>query len=164
VIGGGSNLLFKSDFKGTINAVNDKHAAQQVKESKWPEKDLYKARMAYDGGYYDRALGLLERYRTMHQSTWKTDEEFHYRLARIYHAKNQWNTAIASYEKTIELSEMKKGYFGPNSALNLGYIYTALDQKEKARVYFNTVFSYKNYGYKSSLDTQASLALKLLDN
>ena len=119
--------------------------------------------MAFDGGYYEYALVLLENYKTSHMLAWDTNEEYHYRLARIHHAEKQLTEAISAYHRTIELSEMKGSYFGPNSALNLGYIYADSGQTNKARKYFNKVLLYKGYGYKSSLDTQSKVALQVLE-
>lgn len=153
-----------SEIKGKSIMAPDHYAEKQIKSHNWPDKELYKARMAFDGGYYEKAIRYLENHRVSSSDSPDVELEYHYRMARIFHAQEKYQEAIEEYKETVRLSDDIPGYFAPNSTLNLGYIYEIRGNRVKAREYFNKVLDYKRYEYKINLDTQAKVALQLLDN
>ena len=123
------------------------------------QKSLLKARLAFDGGYLDEALQILKPLTEANFSNPKDRAEFSYRRGRVYQKRNDFEPSIACYERAIALSAAENYYFGATSALQLGYIYQAKDQKPKAAVYFRQALTYPKHEYKNSTDNKARAAL-----
>lgn len=127
-----------------------------------PHKSLVKIRLAFDAGYYDKAL---EEAKNLTESTFiqaKDKADYNYRVARLYHKTEQTEKAIAHYERAIALTDKFKDaqwHFGASSALQSGYIYQEKNQKLKAKTYFEKAISYKRHEYKTSIDNKARAAL-----
>ncbi|MEA5425801.1 tetratricopeptide repeat protein [Arcicella lustrica] len=126
------------------------------------QKVLMKARLACDGGFYDKALMILEKYSESNFEQIQDRMEFNYRKGRIFQLSNNILQAIPFYERAIVLSAQQIVSFGASSALQLGYIYQAKGEKLKAKSYFEKAISYKKHEYKNSIDNKAKAALNEL--
>jgi tetratricopeptide (TPR) repeat protein len=124
-----------------------------------PQIDLMKARLAFDGGYYDNALEFLNSYSENSFDQASDRAEFNYRKGRIFQKINNFPNAITSFERAITLSENQNWSFGASSALQLGYIFQTKKEKMKAKNYFEKAISYKKHEYKNSIDNKAKAAL-----
>lgn len=118
-----------------------------------------KARLAFDGGYYDKALELLSSYSENSFDQASNRAEFNYRKGRIFQKLNNLQNAIAYFERAIILSENQNWSFGASSALQLGYIYQSKNEKMKSKLNFEKAISYKKHEYKNSVDNKAKAAL-----
>ena len=127
-----------------------------------PQKVLMKARLAFDGGYYDDALSLINAYSENSFEGTSDRAEWNYRKGRIYQKLNNFPQAITSFERAIVLSENQNYSFGASSALQLGYIFQARNEKQKAKKYFEKAISFKKHEYKNSVDNKAKAALNQL--
>ncbi|RIJ41594.1 tetratricopeptide repeat protein [Pontibacter oryzae] len=146
---------------GIEETEEDKYAAQYAEKSKQIKGlPFMRARLYYDGGYYQKALKELNQYQLPNAAAKATQAEYYYRKARIYHALDSVQIALPLYKQTIHLCQGTTLYFAPNAALQLGYIYLALKQPEPAKSYFNQARSYKGHAYKNSIDAKAKLALQ----
>jgi tetratricopeptide (TPR) repeat protein len=158
--------LNKIPVVGSTIAESDK-AAQKFyetynKTNTLPHKSLIKIRLAFDAGYYDKALDEAENLSENTFTQAKDKADYNYRIARIYHKTDQPGKAIAYYERAIILSDKYKEaqwHFGASAALQLGYIYQEKNQKLKAKEYFGKAISYKPHEYKTSIDNKARAAL-----
>jgi predicted negative regulator of RcsB-dependent stress response len=111
---------------------------------------LMKARLAFDGGYYEKALEFLNPYTENSFDNPSDRAEFNYRKGRIFQKTNNLPNA---------LSLTQNWSFGASSALQLGYIFQAKNEKMKAKNYFEKAISYKKHEYKNSVDNKAKAAL-----
>ena len=127
------------------------------------QKVLMKARLAFDGGFLDDALGHLNGYNEARFPTISEKAEFNYRLGRIQQGKNDFADAILLFDRAITLSESDQLSFGATSALQLGYIYQQKKDTNKARQYFQKALSYRRHEYKNSIDNKAKAALNRSD-
>lgn len=158
--------LAKIPTVGSTVAESDK-AAQKFYESynktnTLPHKSLIKIRLAFDAGYYDKALDEAENLSENTFTLPKDKADYNYRVARIYHKTEQSDKAIAYYERAITLTDKNKDsqwHFGASAALQLGYIYQERNQKLRAKTYFEKAISYKRHEYKTSIDNKARAAL-----
>jgi hypothetical protein len=103
--------------------------------------DLLKARLLFDGGYFNQAqIAILKAEKN---STSRKDEktEIYYRKARIYHALQDNEQAITYYLKTIELGRESDRYFAANAALQLGVVYEEKGYLETSKAYFYDVLN-----------------------
>ncbi|MCS6824683.1 MAG: hypothetical protein NZ529_10340 [Cytophagaceae bacterium] len=138
---------------------SDKYAQRMAKNRELPEKTLTKIRLYTDGGFFEKAYELEKNISVSTFQTKKNKLEYYYRMARLYHKSGRIQSAETYYMKTIELTTDESYYFAPNSALQLGYIYFALNETEKAKLYFRKALAYKNYEYKNSIDNKAKAML-----
>jgi Tetratricopeptide repeat len=127
-----------------------------------PQKVLMKARLAFDGGYYDYALDLINTYSENSFDNIYDRAEWNYRKGRIYQKLNTLILAIPSFERAIALSENQNYSFGASAALQLGYIFQGRNEKQKAKNYFEKAISFKKHEYKNSVDNKAKAALNQL--
>ncbi len=142
----------------------DKQAEREASEGDMPNSTLLKARLLFDGGYYERALKELTKSKRNFLKTAKDTLENTYRIGRIYHEWGKTSEAIPYYEKTIENGAESEYYYAANSALNLGLIYEDAGNYEKAKYYYKRATSMKNKEYKNSIDQKAKAGLNRIEN
>ncbi len=129
----------------------------------YPNIQLVKARLLFDGGYYNKSEGILNTMNPFVLPGRFQRIEYEYRNARIAHELKNWAKAIKYYGNTIDHAQKMDTYLAPNACLQLGLIYMQLNYKENARIYLNKVSTYKNYDYKSSIQQKAKAALLQLE-
>lgn len=138
----------------------DRQAQAEAIKNQLPNIKLLKARLLFDGGYYENALNLL-------QSETKSDDlpllrdsiEFVYRKARIYHELGQSQAATESYLMVLEKGSNLPDYYAGNSALQLGLIYENSGDYPKARFYFQLCLNLKFTEYRTSIQQKARVGL-----
>lgn len=133
--------------------------AGQVKEE---QKVLFVARYATDGGYLGEANEALEKYTEVSFVETGNKAEFNYRRGRILQRMGQETQSLPYYERSIQLAQNTNLYFGPSSALQMGYIYKLQSNKKQAIASFRKAMSYKKHEYKNSIDNKARAALSEL--
>ena len=137
----------------------DKQAQIEAEKQHLPHISLLRMRLLFDGGYYNEALktanGLNHKNLAAAQLT-----EFKYRRGRIFQLQKRNDEALSDYEHAIASGSELPEYFAAAAALQSGYIYLALGNKDKAKRYFELVSLCKNEEYKDSLRQKAKAALK----
>jgi tetratricopeptide (TPR) repeat protein len=118
-----------------------------------------RARLYFDGGYYDRALAELKDRQDSNFKLLRDRIEFNYRLGRIYDLMTKYNDAIVYYQRAINLGSGTSYYFASNAALSMGIIYEYIKDYNQAANYYNQAIAMKNHEYKKSVDTQAKQGL-----
>jgi hypothetical protein len=148
--------------KGIATLEEDKQALREAEENiLWPE-DVLKARLLFDGKYYDLALKTIKAINDKKLTHIRFRLELIYRKARIYHEKGNLEEAISLYKNTIEQGSKQAYYYAAYSALQIGFIYEQQNKFELAKAYFNQAkndFS-TNKEYTSSIEQKAKAGLK----
>ncbi len=149
------------------------HAPEQSKKSipsasqgdvnRFPETNLLKARLLFDGGYYTQAEEILKKQLLNSLKTPNEKAEYCYLFARVYHENNQILKAIDFYNKAIIESKPINSYYAPISCLQLGYIYEKLNYTQLARSYYKKVLDYGNYLNKNTIQQRARAALSKME-
>jgi len=124
---------------------------------------LTRARLQLDGGYYRPALATLRGFRAGATTPLRDRLEAPYRYARAYQGLGRPDSTRLAYAQTLALSNQAGGnayYFGPQAALELGYLARAAGQRPQARAYFEQVLHSPKHEYKNSTDAKAKLALR----
>ncbi|MCV9389461.1 tetratricopeptide repeat protein [Reichenbachiella ulvae] len=152
----------KAQKSGQEFVAADKNAADYLSRDKYPNPELYKARLATDGGYFDIAHRTLKGIKQQSIKSEKEEVEYFYRYGRLYDKEGEKEEAIFHYLNAIKKSGDENWYFAPSACLYTGYIYESRGDYEKAAYYFNKVFSYNKYKYKDGLDYKAKAALLLI--
>jgi tetratricopeptide (TPR) repeat protein len=141
----------------------DKLALKEATSGVVPNVMLLKARLLFDGGYFNNALTILSNPHTMLSLITSKDKIEHtYRMARVYHEMNNVSDAIAFYKRTIDSCKDQEYYFGPNSALMLGMIYEKAGNLDDAVKYYEMVPKLHTDEYRNSLNIKAKAYLNHL--
>jgi len=156
--------LYYNSIKNNGVAVveEDKYAQKFIDNKDVLNKQLTKARLHADGGYYDQALQTLKSFKVTPQMPAKDKIELYYRKARIFQGLGKEDSAITFYKQTINFSGTLPYYFAPNAALQLGYLALERNDKISAKNYFKKALSYPKHEYKNSIDSKAKSALSTL--
>ncbi len=147
---------------GVTVVEEDKYAQKFIDNADVLNKQLTKARLHADGGYYSLAMQALKHFKPSNKTTAKDKIELNYRKARIFQGLGDLDSAITYYKETIEISGDLPYYFAPNAALQLGYLAMENGNKSAARNYFKKALSYPKHEYKNSIDSKAKIALSTL--
>jgi tetratricopeptide (TPR) repeat protein len=127
-----------------------------------PNKSLQKARFAFDGGYFEKAVNEIEAVDEKSMPLPKEKAEYFYRKGRIYHKINHSDKARTAYNQAIKLSENQEWGYGALSTLQFGYLYKEAGNKVEAKKYFERALAYKKHESKNSVDSKAKAALNEL--
>jgi predicted negative regulator of RcsB-dependent stress response len=153
------HFIGKVNKTGSTTVDADKQAQREAETNNMPNINLLKARLLFDGGYYEKAA--IQMKQLSEKSFTLTDDqtEYLYRLGRIYHAWNKPDTALMYYAKAIEKGKSLPRYFAANSAFESGELYEAKGDKEKAKYYYEMCLSFQDHEYKNGLDQKAKAGL-----
>ncbi len=137
----------------------DKQALNEASVVEYGNRVLLRARLLFDGGYYENAQKELAGLPLDSFPKYKDQLEVTYRLARIYQKTNQVEKAIDFYQKTIDNGSRSTFYFAANSALLLGIYYEEKNELDKAEAYFKKCLAMERHEYQNSLDQKAQAGL-----
>ncbi len=145
-------------LSGNNSLDEDKAATREAESKQVPLTLLLKARLLSDGGYYVKALNILE---TGDVKTLNFEDklEFYYRKARILDDMGQASKSIVFYEWVIKYGTKSNSYFAPNSCIKLGNYYEHIRDKKTAASYYQKALTFMNHEYKNSIDAQAKAGL-----
>lgn len=143
-------------------ADEDKAAMKEAREGVLPNATLLKARLLFDGGYYQQALGELAAHPLSDFPFLKDKLEFTYRFARIMDKTGNMEKAIEYYTLTLKNGANQPYYFAANSALLLGQLYEAKENRKKAIEYYKITLSLRSHEFQNSIDQKAKSGLNRL--
>jgi len=141
-----------------------KSAQKEFESGEIPNRILLKARLQFDGGFYQEALKTLIASKTGDLTTADEKLEFTYRLGRIHHELKNQKEAISYYRLTIKSGAESNRYFAANSSLMLGLIYESLEQKGAALKAFEACSEFNNSEYRNSINQKAKAGILRLTN
>jgi len=126
---------------------------------------LIKARLTFDGGYYEYSIDQI----VDKESEIATDDfnkvRYYYQLGRLYQDMNQFEEAVKWFQKVAATPFNNKEYFVPVSIFNMGLIYeNRLHNHEKALLYYSKCMDYRNYPYASTYRYKSELAVQRLES
>ena len=144
--------------KGGLVIGGDKMAMREAENGQIPNAILIKARLLFDGGYYDQAAAVLNNQSNTFLSG-KYRLEYLYRLGRIYQSSNQLEKAKKQYQLTIDEGANAPEYYACNAALQMGIINEQANNVEQARRYFEKCLDMRPDEYRSGLHQKAKAGL-----
>ena len=148
--------------KGAAIIGGDKNAEKEARTAAMPHPDLLRARLLYDGGYYDRAYRLLQPISANHFPVKRSRLEYTYRLGRIAHAQKKQKEALKYYQETIEQGREEAYYFACNAALQMGLLFEEQKDNRRAEIYYNMALDMRPDEYRNSLHQKAKAGLNRL--
>lgn len=139
----------------------DRLAYSEATSATIPNTCLLRARLLFDGGYYERAEQTLLNPGCRPDG--RRDEiEFPYRLGRIRHALNDHAAALTYYDLVISTGSAEQYYFAANAALQAGTICESQGRFEEAEAYYRKCLKMPNTEYRNSLGQKARAGLNRL--
>lgn len=148
--------------KGSTIVGEDKNAEKEAASSILPDPVLIKARLLFDGAYYQEAYNLVKDKSSSFFSDKGHQLEFIYRKARILHGLKRNEEAIEAYKETIKQGSNEAYFFACNAALQIGLIYEQDGQNVKAIEYFKECLKIRPDEYRTGLHHKAKAALERL--
>lgn len=148
--------------KGSIDGERDKQALREANDPP-PNIDLLKARLYYDGGYYSKALIILNNKEQNDLKLARDQLEYVYRLGRVFEKTGKYNEAIANYQKAINMGKATAYYYAANAALGTASIYELKKDYDKAATYYKLALGMKNHEYQSSTEYEAKQGLERIN-
>ncbi|MCK5856111.1 MAG: hypothetical protein KAG64_01400 [Bacteroidales bacterium] len=163
----GKNQQYQTTIKkclsfGNDNRDSDRQATKEAESGKVPNINLLKARLLFDGGYYQKASIAIEN-KAQYNNT-RDQLEHTYRLGRIYDEWGKLTKAIYYYKACIEAGQEMEYYFAANAALHLGYIYEKQGLKTKAKYLYERCLDMDFDEYQDGITQKAKAALERLEN
>jgi tetratricopeptide (TPR) repeat protein len=125
---------------------------------------LLRARLFFDGGYYQKSLAELSGRNISEFHRFRDQLEITYRLGRIMQMTGQTDKAIHNYEITIKNGSSSHWHFAANSSLMLGMIYEEKEQYSKAESYYKLCISLEFDQYKNSIDQKAQAGIDRINH
>jgi tetratricopeptide (TPR) repeat protein len=144
---------------GRTDIGGDKNALKEAKSGVAPEPNLLRARLYFDGGYFQKAFDYLKTKNEESFSNTSQKLEYSYRMGRILQMLKKNNEAIPYFDKTIQNGKNEKFYFACNAALQLGSIYEASSQKVKAREFYKYCLTLNPDDHADALHAKAKAGL-----
>lgn len=145
--------------KGYDTDEKDKQALKEANDTR-PDIGLLRARLYFDGGYYDKTLAELKDKKEGDLSLLRDKLLLSYYRGRAYEKLNKFNPAIENYQHVIDLGKASTYYYAANSALSIGGIYEYIKDYNMAANYYHQAINMKNHEYQSSIETQAKEGLE----
>lgn len=140
----------------------DKSALAEAKSGRRPHAALLRARLLFDGAYYEKAMEVLNGIEiALLQDDWYR-VEYYYRKARILDEMHRWSEAKEAYRHTIEIGSELPTYFSPNACIKLAHIYEREGDTAAAAEFYEKALGYNDHEYKNSIDAEAKAGLNRL--
>ena len=136
----------------------DRYAQAFFEEQNLPDKELLRIRLSFDGGNYDEAQKLIDHNQTRYPLGFKHKFITYYQ-ARLYQETARPFKAIRKFEKVYALPDQEESYFAINAALQIGYIYIAEEEFQKATEWLEKCLNTRSQVYQGSIHQKAKAAL-----
>ncbi len=155
-------FINKADNLGASMLDADKQAQKEAQSNRMPDLHLLRARLLFDGGYYQRAADEMNTISEKYFTSTEEQTEYLYRTGRIYDEWNKQDSALVFYGKAIDKGKNLPRFFAANSAFESGKIYEVKGDAEKAKYYYSLCLSFQDHEYKNGLDQKAKAGLNRL--
>jgi hypothetical protein len=138
----------------------DKQAFKEAKRKNIPNPILLKARLLFDGGYFQKAQYLLVKNAHLFKNGNAFELEYLYRSGRISQALKNYTDALEYYGATLKKAKSSRSYLICNAALQMGVIYESQYKNELAEKYYKLCIDLDPEDYKNSLHQKAKSGLE----
>lgn len=149
---------------GTASAGADKDALQEAKTGRTPNIYLVKARLLFDGGYFENAYEELSQNPVGNLAEKSIRLEYLYRMGRVLHGLEKWEEALGFYHRTILLGREETYFYACNAALQAGLICEKRKENGRAKQFYQTCLNMNPAEYKTELHQKAKSGLERLKN
>lgn len=161
---GYSRLIKYCLDKGRDKAGGDKNALEEARSGMAPDPTLLKARLLFDGGYFQQGYQLLQS-KTAGQFAQPYGQlEYYYRMGRLLHGLERYPEALRYYQLTIEKGAAQPWFFACNAALQMGLVYEKQGNTSRAKEAYERCLSLNPEEYRTGLHQKAKSGLARLND
>ena len=128
------------------------------------DKDLFRARNLFDGGYYQQSLELLDKVQGQGGLNENQKAELYYRLGRNFQATELPEQAESEYLKCIATEPGQALWMKVYAHYYLGQLAEGRSDTGGARTYYKTALGFDDYDYQSGLEQRCKAAIHRLKN
>ena len=156
-------------FNSVINEGNasideDKVALRDAERNYITHNRLLRARLLYDGGYYEDALLEISSFKVVGKNSMYFDE-YWYRSGRIkLELDYDDSEVINNFEKSYNIGKSTANYYAPMSALQIGLIYETQNDFSKAESYFKRCLSMSGFDYERGIHQKAKAGISRISD
>ncbi len=148
--------------KGAEEVGSDKNAQREALRTYLPDADLIRARLLFDGAYFQKAANALKNKTIYNYPHPEEQLEFLYRKGRILHGLENFPEALHYYQLTMKRGKNLPDYYACNSAIQSGLIYEKLDIPERALYFYQLALTMNPEEYQTSLHQKAKTGIERL--
>lgn len=152
------NYIHYAAQKGYAVVGADKSAMKEAEEKTIPNVALLKARLFFDGGYFNDSMEALEGFQKKGASR-RQITEWYYRRGRVLHETGKYREALSHYDTAFHRGRELDAYFAANAVLMSGRIYEELENKQQARKQYERCLELSGFEYELSIHQKAEAAL-----
>ena len=147
-----------AEIDGGSRAGGDESAAREAAGGTVPHLGLLRARLLFDGGYFERARSELN---AVDRADLSDDEQLEllYRTGRVLDGLDDEAGALSFYERTIARGRDNPAYYACNAALQAGLLEEERERYAAARKYFNLCLEISPAEYRTGLHMMAKAGL-----
>lgn len=147
-------------IKGTSITARDQDAHYEAKDGKRPNINLLKARLLYNGGYYNKALTCVEQCKAKELKSEREKLEYPFRIAQLYHKMRKYDDALLKYDEVLDLGNQKPYYYAAKAALEAAAIWENRGNMTKAKFYYERCLKQNPKHQATVLHQEAEAALE----
>lgn len=153
----------QAGINGSARLDVDKQAQKFAVGIAWPLQPLLQARLLIEGGYYSRALALLNGIDQSQLNTPAARAEYNFRLGRAYQETGVFMKALERYELAINAGKGRPEQFAARAALHMGLIMEQTGLKSQAIAKYKECLAMPEHDFQNSIDQQAKAGLQRLE-
>jgi tetratricopeptide (TPR) repeat protein len=143
---------------GSDDHVIDAYAQQSLENWQGYQPDLLRARLLFDGGYYERALAALHPYPILESQ--EEALEAAYRLGRTYFSLEQYPQALIAFEKAMSFQKKSSHHHVAFAYYWSARTYEVMGRIQKARDLYRWCLKINTDAYEDSLRQKAKAGLE----
>jgi tetratricopeptide (TPR) repeat protein len=148
---------------GTTKIDADKQAEKFADGNTWPLKSLLQARLYIEGGYYNKALDLLNSIDAGSLTNPADKAEYFFRLGRVNEESESYDKALECYRKTISTGKNRSEQFAARAALQVGRIYEHTGRSAQAINSYRECLDMPAHDFQNSIDQQAKAGINRIE-
>lgn len=141
----------------------DELADKEADRSKVPNRLLLKSRLLFDGGYFEKAYTALTTSQFSPENT-RELTEFDYRMGRVLHLQEAYESAIQYYKKTYAEGKHLEAYYAANAMLMTGRIFIRIGNFTEAKRAFEACLDMSGFDYQFSIHQKARAGLSKIEH
>ncbi|MBL7775533.1 MAG: hypothetical protein JNK89_05990 [Saprospiraceae bacterium] len=148
--------------RGAARSEPDQAAQREAARGVMPDPQLTRARLLFDGGYYQRAYALMCELEPSCRHAPRLALEYRYRRARIADELGHIDEAASLYAKTIAEGAAEPWYYACSAALYLGVLQEKLGKTAQAKAAYRQCLQINPETYAAGLHARAKAGLNRL--
>lgn len=147
--------------KGFTYSDVDRQALNEANEAA-PDVELLTARLYAEGGFYSKALDILNKRKVEDFKLQRDRLQYSYLMGQIFEDIKRPDLALRFYQFAINMGWSSSYNFASYSALRLGKLYEDRKNYSQAKTFYKVALTMKHANLDATIESKAQDALKRL--